>query len=47
MVSWQDYEMGEVDIEIWLRITTTGEYLDFDYLDKREKREYLSYYMNE
>ncbi len=47
MVNWVDYIMGRIDVEIWLRISTMGEYLDFDYLNKREQLEYFNYYMSE
>ncbi len=43
-LNWQGYVMGDIDVEIWLRIADDGEYLEEAYLDKREIREYLSYY---
>jgi len=32
------------DVEMWLRISTKGEYLPEEYLDMRELREYLISY---
>lgn len=41
-MKWTDYNNGKINVDIWLRISTTGEYLNEDYLDKRELFEYLN-----